>query len=56
VKKLRFLNDIYYRNDALGVANLMMSQMFFPSPIAPKLLKALDAIIQPPEAGGPQLL
>lgn len=38
--------------DTLDASNLIMPLMFFVSPVDPKMLATLDAIMQPPAAGG----
>jgi GH15 family glucan-1,4-alpha-glucosidase len=42
----------YYGSTTLDAANLMMPLVFFLSPTDPRMLKTLDAILQPPEKGG----
>jgi GH15 family glucan-1,4-alpha-glucosidase len=42
----------HYRGDTLDAANLMMPLVFFLSPTDPRMLKTLDAILQPPDKGG----
>lgn len=42
----------HYGSAALDAANLMMPLVFFLSPTDPRMLKTLDAILQPPEKGG----
>ena len=41
-----------FGNDSLDAANLIMPLVFFLSPTDPRMLKTLDAILQPPEKGG----
>ncbi|MCG8509072.1 MAG: glycoside hydrolase family 15 protein, partial [Rhodospirillales bacterium] len=42
----------HYGGTSLDAANLMMPLVFFLSPTDPRMLKTLDAIMQPPEKGG----
>ncbi|MCG8544947.1 MAG: glycoside hydrolase family 15 protein [Alphaproteobacteria bacterium] len=42
----------HYGSDSLDAANLMMALTFFMSPADPRMLKTLDATLQPPEKGG----
>ncbi len=42
----------HYGSDSLDAANLMMPLVLFVSPTDPRMLKTLDAIMQPPEKGG----
>jgi len=42
----------HYGSDSLDAANLMMPLVFFVSPTDPRMLKTLDATMQPPEKGG----
>jgi len=42
----------HYGSDSLDAANLMLPLVFFVSPTDPRMLKTLDAIMQPPEKGG----
>jgi GH15 family glucan-1,4-alpha-glucosidase len=41
-----------YGSDALDASNLIMPLVFFLSPVDPKMLQTLEAISQPPRAGG----
>jgi GH15 family glucan-1,4-alpha-glucosidase len=41
-----------YGSDSLDASNLMMPLVFFLSPTDPRMLKTLDATLQPPERGG----
>ncbi len=41
-----------FEHDSLDAANLIMPLVFFLSPTDPRMLKTLDAILQPPEKGG----
>ena len=41
-----------YGSDSLDAANLMMPLTFFVSPTDPRMLRTLDAILQPPQHGG----
>jgi GH15 family glucan-1,4-alpha-glucosidase len=41
-----------YGSNSLDASNLMMPLVFFLSPTDPRMLKTLDAILQPPERGG----
>ncbi len=41
-----------YDNDSLDASNLMMTLTFFVSPTDPRMLRTLDAIMQPPSRGG----
>jgi GH15 family glucan-1,4-alpha-glucosidase len=42
----------HYGSDSLDAANLIMPLVFFLSPTDPRMLKTLDATLQPPEKGG----
>ncbi|HZF39757.1 MAG TPA: glycoside hydrolase family 15 protein, partial [Blastocatellia bacterium] len=42
----------HYGSDSLDASNLMMPLVFFLAPSDPRMLKTVDAIIQPPEEGG----
>jgi GH15 family glucan-1,4-alpha-glucosidase len=42
----------YYGSDSLDASNLIMPLVFFLAPSDPKMLKTLDAIMQPPQEGG----
>ena len=42
----------HYGSDHLDASNLMMPLVFFVSPTDPRMLKTLDATMQPPEKGG----
>jgi GH15 family glucan-1,4-alpha-glucosidase len=42
----------HYGSDSLDAANLMMPLTLFTSPTDPRMLKTLDAILEPPERGG----
>ncbi|MFQ5881482.1 MAG: glycoside hydrolase family 15 protein [Candidatus Methylomirabilales bacterium] len=42
----------HYGSESLDAANLMMPLVFFVSPTDPRMLKTLDATMQPPEKGG----
>ena len=42
----------HYGSNSLDAANLMMPLVFFLSPTDPRMLKTLDAMLQPPERGG----
>ncbi|WP_316977506.1 glycoside hydrolase family 15 protein [Shumkonia mesophila] len=42
----------HYGSTALDAANLMMPLVFFLSPTDPRMLKTLDAVLEPPEKGG----
>ncbi len=42
----------YYGSNSLDASNLIMPLVFFLSPNDPRLLKTIDAILQPPEDGG----
>jgi len=42
----------HYGSDSLDAANLMMPLVFFVSPTDPRMLKTLDATMQPPDQGG----
>jgi GH15 family glucan-1,4-alpha-glucosidase len=42
----------HYDSTALDAANLIMPLVFFMSPVDPRMLKTLDAIMQSPEQGG----
>ena len=42
----------HYGSDSLDAANLMLPLVFFASPTDPRMLKTLDATMQPPEKGG----
>lgn len=42
----------HYGSNSLDAANLMMPLVFFLSPTDPRMLKTLDAMLQPPEQGG----
>ena len=42
----------HFDSDALDAANLMMVLALFVSPIDPRMIKTLDAMLQPPEEGG----
>ena len=42
----------HFDSDALDAANLMMVLALFVSPIDPRMLKTLDAMLLPPEQGG----
>jgi GH15 family glucan-1,4-alpha-glucosidase len=41
-----------YDQDTLDAANLIMPLVFFMSPTDPRMLKTIDAIMQPPDEGG----
>ena len=42
----------YYGSEALDASNLIMPLVFFTAPNDPRMLKTIDAILQPPEKGG----
>jgi GH15 family glucan-1,4-alpha-glucosidase len=42
----------HYGSDSLDAANLMMVLTMFVSPVEPRMVSTLDAILQPPERGG----
>ena len=42
----------HYGSESLDAANLIMPLVFFLSPDDPRMLKTLEAILQPPEKGG----
>ena len=42
----------HYGSDSLDAANLMLPLVFFASPTDPRMLKTLDATMQPPDKGG----
>jgi len=42
----------HYGSESLDAANLMMVLTLFSSPVDPRFLKTLDAILQPPQRGG----
>ncbi len=42
----------HYGSDSLDAANLMLPLVFFVSPTDPRMLKTLDATMQPPDKGG----
>jgi GH15 family glucan-1,4-alpha-glucosidase len=42
----------HYGSDTLDAANLMLILTFFLSPVDPRTIRFLDAILQPPEKGG----
>jgi GH15 family glucan-1,4-alpha-glucosidase len=42
----------HYGSDTLDAANMIMPLVFFLSPTDPRMLKTLDATLQPPDHGG----
>jgi GH15 family glucan-1,4-alpha-glucosidase len=42
----------HYASDRLDAANLLMPLVFFVSPVDPKMLMTIDAIMRPPRSGG----
>jgi GH15 family glucan-1,4-alpha-glucosidase len=42
----------YYGSERLDASNLLMPLVFFVSPVDPKMLRTIDAIMRPPREGG----
>ena len=41
-----------YGSDAIDASALLMPLVFFVSPVDPKMLRTLDAVVRPPREGG----